>query len=767
MNADSPEDVVTQRYNNLRTGTTLHGGLDKRVVSGGLFGLIGKLKDVDGVVLAQPLFMAGVDFPQKGRRPAVFIATSTNWIYAFDADTLEKLWEHQLGKPYQYSVPSGQRVLNVLEACAGQFAFTQQKPEIAADGIQSTPVIDFVNSRMIVSYRGEGGTATQPSDLRDDSPIEGKRRIAVLDLRTGEFAKAQDGHVLDRRITAEQDEQLWNLVHRNRASLLLADGTVYVAFAGGCEVANIPHSKLPFQGWIYAFDAATLALKGRYRSTRDPNGSETLDPTQDPVAGGGIWQASTGLATDGRSLYFSTGNQATGFKSITQPADVLGKNLPDSVIRLSLDPASFSTPPLDWFTPYRKDWLDLQDLDLGSAGVTLIPNTRYLVAAGKEGLLYLLDREHLGRFDGAPTVLPPFPAFITSQDPLGPDDRGRDHVLQKFTIGENQYCAASAPNPIFCLGPKKDYPPDGLHLDLANVPNQPPPPPDNPGNLLATGMPGGFLSLSIDPTQPAAGVLFASVQRCRRLDNDFELHECSVPRCSQDPMNCSEQALGILRTFDPITLRELWNNQTDRLGKPEEDRRYFFAKFVPPTIAHGRVFLATGSERVLVYGLQEFARIRFTIKTGRDDAGGGQNGSDQSADVFLNLQDGTSPKFLVKLRRSSEPNWDPQSIHTVDVQMPRFASPLIGITGVQINQIQDNPDDSADNWDIASLSLSLFNPPFSDNNSLCQLNLVGTKILQDGSTGLVRLSKSRGDSGDGPSAVFAIDPDGSGSNCPQ
>jgi hypothetical protein len=41
MNADSPEDVVTQRYNNLRTGTTLHGGLDKRVVSGGLFGLIG------------------------------------------------------------------------------------------------------------------------------------------------------------------------------------------------------------------------------------------------------------------------------------------------------------------------------------------------------------------------------------------------------------------------------------------------------------------------------------------------------------------------------------------------------------------------------------------------------------------------------------------------------------------------------------------------------------------------------------------------------
>jgi hypothetical protein len=826
MNADSPEDVVTQRYSNLRTGTTLHGGLDQRAVSHGLFGLIRKL-DVDGVVLAQPLFMAGVDFLQKGRRPAVFIATSTNWIYAFDAETLDKLWEHHLGEPFRFAVPSGQFVLGKAEACPGQMAVTEQEQQIAADGIQSTPVIDFVNSRMIVSYRGEGGTATQTSDLRADSPIEGKQRIAVLDLRTGEVAKDQDGHDLDLRIT---DDQLWNLVHRNRASLLLADGTVYVAFAGRCEVPNWPHSALSFQGWIYAFDAATLAFKGRYRSTRDPNGSETLDPTKDQVAGGGIWQASTGLASDGRSLYFATGNQAAGFQATTRPADVLGRNLPDSVIRLSLDPASFSTSPTDWFTPYRKDWLDVQDLDLASAGVMLMPNTRYLVAAGKEGLLYLLDREHLGRFDGAPTVSDP-PAF-TSQDPLGPDDLGRDHVLQKFTIAENQYCAASSPNPLFCLGPKKHYPSDGLvhrgvdmhqwfpwpHIHgtpifgsfpdgrtflyvwpekdflksfqwrttlfdttptiaklrtgdealappyIANVPNQPPPPPpDNPGNALAVGMPGGFLSLSIDPTQPAAGVLFASVQRCRRFDNDFGLHECSVPRCSQDPLNCTEQGLGILRAFDPITLRELWNNQTDRLGKPE-DKEYWFAKFVPPTIAHGRVFLATGSKRVLVYGLREFARIRFTIKTGDDDAGGGLHGSDQTADVFLNLQDGTSRKFTVTLRQRSEPNWENQSTHTVDFQIPSFASPLIGVAGVQINQIQDNPDDSADNWDIASLSVSLFNPPFSDNNSLCQLNLVGNTRLQDGSTGLVRLSKNPGDSGNGPSSPV-FDPGGSGSGC--
>jgi hypothetical protein len=55
----------------------------------------------------------------------------------------------------------------------------------------------------------------------------------------------------------------------------------------------------------------------------------------------------------------------------------------------------------------------------------------------------------------------------------------------------------------------------------------------------------------------------------------------------------------MLRAFDPFTLRELWNNQIDSFGS-EGDKEYYFAKFVPPTIAQGRVFLATGSRRVEV-----------------------------------------------------------------------------------------------------------------------------------------------------------------------
>jgi hypothetical protein len=87
-------------------------------------------------------------------------------------------------------------------------------------------------------------------------------------------------------------------------------------------------------------------------------------------------------------------------------------------------------------------------------------------------------------------------------------------------------------------------------------------------------------------------------------------------------------------------------------------------------------------------------------------------------------------------------------------------TPSQGLTGVRINLMQNNPDFSADNWDIAALQVSLFNP---GSPQVCQLNLVGTSVLQDGSTGLVRLSKNADSSGNGPSSpIFSTGP---GSGC--
>jgi hypothetical protein len=244
-----------------------------------------------------------------------------------------------------------------------------------------------------------------------------------------------------------------------------------VAFAGRCEgIVNDfkdPDPLNRFHGWIFAFNADTLAPAGQYRTTRQPDGLPPRQPADDPVSGGGIWQASTGPAADGHgNLYFATGNQMRCGVTASDPVqcsppDAFGRNLSNSVVRLRIDPAgtarSIHMTPADWFTPYRKTWLDANDLDIAASGVVLIPNTRYLVAGGKDGMMFVLDRDHLGKFDDskhfadAATLMLPdcYGATAncvvahTSEDVsgLGLDDVGRDRVVQKFQAAHNQYCA--------------------------------------------------------------------------------------------------------------------------------------------------------------------------------------------------------------------------------------------------------------------------------------------------------------------------------------
>ncbi len=57
---------------------------------------------------------------------------------------------------------------------------------------------------------------------------------------------------------------------------------------------------------------------------------------------------------------------------------------------------------------------------------------------------------------------------------------------------------------------------------------------------------------------------------------------------------------GVLRAFDASDVsRELWNSEQ----VPQRDRVGLFAKFCPPTIADGKVFLGTFSRALRVYGL--------------------------------------------------------------------------------------------------------------------------------------------------------------------
>ena len=60
-------------------------------------------------------------------------------------------------------------------------------------------------------------------------------------------------------------------------------------------------------------------------------------------------------------------------------------------------------------------------------------------------------------------------------------------------------------------------------------------------------------------------------------------------------------ALGALRAIDASTLKELWNSDQ----KPDgSDRLGNVAKFTPVTIANGKVYVPTFSNKLVVYGLK-------------------------------------------------------------------------------------------------------------------------------------------------------------------
>ena len=607
------EDVLTQRNNNLRTGVSSWPGLDQSTVKD--FQLLASLP-VDAPVLAQPLVVQSQNWTDQRRPPVIqrlsvlWIATAANTIYAFNADPpFQLLYKHNLGAAY-FPVVGGQ--LTYLKGPPGQPGFI---------GIESTPVIDLTSNTMFVSYRtAKGGS-------------RGRQHLTAIDITSG--------RVMHDVIVPGTDD--WYKLHRNRASLMLDNRVIFMAFAGTIEYSG---SEKSWQGWIHAFDASSLSHLGDYRTMHTP-GKKPKDSLDDTRDGGGIWQASTGLAADSNgNIFFATGNASK------DPAPPDPENLSSSVIRLSVartgHPSGISMKAADWFTPYSKLWLDHHDMDFASAGVVLIPGTHYLVAVGKESILYVLDRNNMGKFDSRPTSeCSPDVPLSTGAGSSVPDDKKRDYVVQKFKIATNQYFAAEhrplracgndfhipRVDPLFdftqwphvhgtpvfgdfghgaaflYVWPEKDHlqsfhwlgekfgtDPTSHKIGQALRGEQPLAPPWKHNQRGQVGMPGGMLSLSVDPTKQNAGVLFASLQTC---GDGTTWRECSPEVCGKvdDPL-CNHQETGMLRAFDPISLKELWNDQG--ISTAVAGRNYDFAKFVPPTLTKGRAYLATASNGVVV-----------------------------------------------------------------------------------------------------------------------------------------------------------------------
>ena len=315
---------------------------------------------VDGYVYAQPLYLPGVDILGQGTYNVVFVATEHDSVYAFDADggVTSPLWQVSFIDP-------GSGVTTV--PYQNVFNCTQIVPEI---GITGTPVIDPDSGTLYVvamTMEVSGGTTNYA------------HRLHALDVTTG--AERPGSPVLIQASVPGTGDRGTTVTfiprnYKSRPGLLLLSGVVYTSWSSHCDAST-------YHGWLIGYDAQTLSQVAVYNNT--PNGSQ-----------GSFWAAGAAPSVDDEgNIYLDAGNG-------TFDADSGGADLGESFIKLS---TSSGLSVVDYFTPFNQLDLNRRDVDTGSSGTLLLPDSagspahpHLLTSAGKEGRIYLLDRDNLGQF---------------------------------------------------------------------------------------------------------------------------------------------------------------------------------------------------------------------------------------------------------------------------------------------------------------------------------------------------------------------------------
>jgi len=462
------------------------------------FNTFGKLftQSVDGYVVGQPLYLSAVTFPDGSTHNVVYVTTQHDSVFAFDADNNQApLWNTSFINP-----AAGITTVPISDYGCGGTAF----PEI---GIVSTPVIDPLTGTLFVLAK----------TLENGAYIF---RLHALSVTTG--ADVVVPEVISASASTNKGTLLFNpAIQMQRSALLLENGAIYIGFgSNGCDT-------YAYKGWLLAYDETSLQQTGAFVTT--PNGTK-----------GAIWQAGGGPAADADgTIFLATGNG-------TFDADTGGSDYGDTLLRLSA--ASSGLSVLDYFTPYDQATLATNDVDLGSGGVVLLPDqdtphTHELLGGGKEGTLYLVDRDNLGGYNST-------------------GDTNTVQFITKASSGELASVPAYWNGNVYIAGQFDHIKAFSLSNDLLST--QP-----TSQTLVASTVPG---SVSVSSNGSNNGLLWAVPQ--------------SVP--------------AILYAFDAGNLgTRLYSSSQASVGR---DKLGSTAKFVAPTIANGKVYIG-GTSALSVYGL--------------------------------------------------------------------------------------------------------------------------------------------------------------------
>jgi hypothetical protein len=507
--------VPTYHNDNSRTGqNTLETQLTPDNVNAVHFGKLYSFP-VDGYVYAQPLYMPQVAIPGNGIHNVVLVATQHDSVYAFDADSPAPmpLWHVNFLNPDA----------GVTTLASSDVNATDIIPEI---GITSTPVIDVnSNTLYVVAATKENGAfyhRLHALDITSGAEKFGGPR-AIQATYPGSAQDAADG-----QLTFASHLQL------QRAGLLLSKGKIYIAFASNADYGL-------YHGWVIAYDATTMRQSGVWVTT--PDGYQ-----------GGIWMSGCGMSADHQgNLYLSIANgpfDAYGEQS--------GSNYSDSVVKLR--PGAHGLALTDFFTPRNQAAMAKDDLDLGSAGITLLPEQpgiypRLAITSGKNGHIYVLNRDNLGRYNAG--------------------GRGNPQIIQEISGQLKQQMGTAA------------YWSGRVYFGAGISPLK--------EGIKAFAIRNGVLSAT--PVSQTAAIyhLTRSTVSISANGNGNGI----AWAVDNDAYYSAQQGPAVLHAYDAKNLaRELYNsNQRFARDNPGQA-----SKFTVPTIAGGKVFVGTASQ-LSVYGL--------------------------------------------------------------------------------------------------------------------------------------------------------------------
>jgi hypothetical protein len=595
--------VLTRSYDNSRAGanTTESTFTPQLVAAKGLTKVKSLTIPDDPRVEAQPLYVPGL-VVKKDNKPhnVVLVASMGNHVFAFDADA-----------------PQGQDLLWTSTLLGSPFVPTVQDPgpdphrQTNVDlyginilwGILSTPVIDLDAKRMyVVNWTASADGKSRILMLHRIDLTNGKE-IGKGQLLTGSLKDASGKPVIDARGRAVQ----LNADQKQRAALLLSPlrgqhKTLFIGITGG-EVPGDPH------GWMVAVDVDTF--------------KETAAvPTTQQGFGGGIWQGAGGPAADDQgNVYVMTGNGGFDIKKMagdTTPGTISDFNgttdFAEAFIRFKYQRTGAGTGSLtldDWYIPFQDSKRsnsgnpDYQDQDLGSGSPILPGGTTLLMGAGKDGILYVLDRNNLGKKIDDVTALKQPPLFITFDGlglptnppnidfPLGggPDPGEGPPRKTHHQHGSPVYWTGSTGSFLFDWGENeslRSWQADpssgkvtfvGKSAEIASRASA--------LDQSTGGMTGGMITLSSNGT--ANGIVWTLAPI------DGNANQNVVP--------------GITRAYDATALDPTPNaDGTPRLkllwDSTMAGSTFNFSKFCPPMVADGKLYIATYDGRVDVYALK-------------------------------------------------------------------------------------------------------------------------------------------------------------------